>query len=221
MARSLPHVLIAASVLAFSGCTPAGTPSNCTFTVQLAQHAGIFHGAGVPAAGGDFSVDVLASPAGCQVPTQTPDSWITITQEVPDRGLGFRITAAANPGSARRTGTAYVGYQALTVDQAGTGGAGCTFQLIPATSSFASSGGTGAFVIVASDQRCGWSVERTSTGEDWSGEPRPTRGVGTTAIVFDVRSNTAAPQPPLPRQAAIRVSDSANVQVGSHGYAQQ
>ena len=33
MARSLPHVLIAASVLAFSGCTPAGTPSNCTFTV--------------------------------------------------------------------------------------------------------------------------------------------------------------------------------------------
>jgi hypothetical protein len=221
MARLLPHVLIAAFVLTLSGCTPSGTPSNCTFTVQLAQHPGTFHGAGVAAAGGDFSVDVLVNPSGCQVPTQTPDSWITITQEVPDRGLGFRITAAANPGSARRTGTAYVGYQALTVDQAGTGGAGCTFQLIPASSSFTSTGGTGAFVIVASDQRCGWSAERTATGEDWSGEPRPGRGVGTTGIVFDVRSRTAAPQPPLPRQAAIRVSDSANTLVGSHGYAQQ
>ena len=158
---------------------------------------------------------------GLPVPTQTPDSWITITQEVPDRGLGFRITAAANPGSARRTGIAYVGYQALTVDQAGTGGSGCTFQLIPASSSFTTPGGTGAFVIVASDPRCGWSAERTSTGEDWSGEPHPNRGVGTTGLVFDVRSGTAAPQPPLPRQAAIRVTDSANVQVGSHAYAQQ
>lgn len=221
MARSLPHVLIVAFVLAVSGCTPAGTPSNCVFTVRLAQHPGIFHGAGVPAAGGDFSVDVVVSPSGCQVPTQTPDSWITITQEIPDRGLGFRITAAANPGSARRSGTAYVGYQALTVDQAGTGGSGCTFQLIPASSSFTASGGTGAFVIVASDQRCGWRAESTSAGEDWSSEPRPNRGVGTTGLVFDVRSGSAAPQPPLPRQATIRVSDSSNTQVGSHAYAQQ
>jgi len=221
MARLFPHVLIAASVLALSGCTPAGTPPNCTFTVQRAQHPGMFHGAGVPAAGGDFSVDVLVSPSGCQVPTHTPDAWITITQEVPDRGLGFRITAAANPGAARRTGTAYVGYQALTVDQAGTGGSGCTFQLIPANSSFTSSGATGAFVIVASDERCGWSAERSSAGEDWSSEPRPSRGVGTMGIVFDVRSGTAAPQPPMPRQAEIRVRDSANAAAGSHAYAQQ
>jgi hypothetical protein len=221
MSRLFPHVLIAASVLALSGCTPSGTPSNCTFTVQRAQHPGMFHGAGVPAAGGDFSVDVLVSPSGCQVPTYTPDAWITITQEVPDRGLGFRITAAANPGAARRTGTAYVGYQALTVDQAGTGGSGCTFQLIPASSSFTSSGATGAFVIVASDERCGWSAERSSAGEDWSSEPRPGRGVGTMGIVFDVRSGTAAPQPPVPRQAEIRVRDSANAAAGSHAYAQQ
>jgi hypothetical protein len=181
----------------------------------------MFHGAGVPAAGGDYSVDVLASPSTCQVPTQTPDSWITITQEVPDRGLGFRVTAAPNTGTSRRTGTAFVGYQALTVDQAGTGGSGCTFQLIPANSGFTATGGAGAFVIVPSDQRCGWRVERTSTGEDWSTEPAPTRGVGTSAIRFDVRSGTAAPQPQLPRQAEIRVTDSANAPVGAHVYAQQ
>ena len=30
-------------------------------------------------------MDVLVSPTTCQVPTYTPDSWITITQEIPDR----------------------------------------------------------------------------------------------------------------------------------------
>ena len=214
-------VTVAFTVVAASSCTPSGTPTNCAFTVQLAQHPGMFHGAGVPAAGGDYSVDVLATPSTCQAPTQTPDSWISIAQETPDRGLGFRITAAANTGTSRRTGTAFVGYQALTVDQAGSGGSGCTFQLIPANSGFTTAGGTGAFVIVPNDQRCGWRVDRTSTGEDWSSEPGPMRGVGTTAIVFTVKSGTAAPQPPLPRQAEIRVTDSANAAVGAHAYAQQ
>jgi len=220
MLRPFAFFSFAPFIVAVSSCT-TGTPTNCTFVVQLAQHTGMFHGAGVPAAGGDYSVDVVANPSSCQVPTQTADSWISITQEPPDRGLGFRITAAANTGSARRTGTAYVGYQALTVDQAGTGGSGCTFQVIPGNAAFTTAGGTGAFVIVASDQRCGWSANPTSTGEDWSTEPRPGRGVGTTGIVFDVRSATAAPQPPLPRQADIRVTDSANAAAGSHHYMQQ
>jgi hypothetical protein len=221
MTRAIVPVVMALVVLALPACVPNGTPSNCTYKVQLAQHPGPFTGTGVPAAGGDYSVDVLVNPSNCPVPTQTPDSWITITQEVPDRGLGFRITAAANPGSARRTGTAYVGYQALTVDQAGTGGSGCTFQLVPGSSSFGSAGGTGAFVVVASDARCGWRVDRTSTGEDWSSEPRTMRGVGTMGIVFDVRSAATAPQPPMPRQAEVRLRDSANAQAASHGYSQQ
>jgi hypothetical protein len=208
-------------VVAVAGCNQ-GTPTNCTFAVTLAQHPGMmFHGAGVPAAGGDYSVDVVATPSTCQVPTQTPDSWITITQETPDRGLGYRITAAANTGAGRRTGTAFVGYQALTVDQAGTGGSGCTFQVIPANAPFTAAGGTAAFVIVPNDVRCGWSVERSASGEDWSSEPRPNRGVGPTGIVFSVKSAASAPQPPLPRQAEMRVTDSANAAAGSHTYAQQ
>lgn len=221
MTRPFALILTGALVIGVSSCTPTGTASNCTFTVQLAQHAGPFHGAGVPSAGGSYSVDVLVSPSTCAVPTYSPDSWITITQEVPDRGLGYRITAAANPGAARRTGTANVGFQALTVDQAGTGGSGCTFQLIPASSPYTTAGATGAFVIVPSDPRCGWDAERSASGEDWSSEPRPSRGVGTTGIVFDVRSSTAAPQPPLPRQAEIRVRDSAAAAAGSHPYQQQ
>ena len=219
--RSFLVFLLVPIALAVTGCN-SGTPTNCTFAVTLAQHPGVmFNGTGVPAAGGDYSVDVIANPSTCPVPTQTPDSWITITQEIPDRGLGFRITAAANTGATRRTGTAFVGYQALTVDQAGTSGSGCTFQLISANSSYTTAGGTGAFVIVPNDVRCGWRAERSMAGEDWSSEPRPTRGVGPTGIVFDVRSGTAAPQPPLPRQAEIRVTDSANAAAGTHTYSQQ
>ena len=164
---------------------------------------------------------MIASPRSCEVPTSTPDSWITIEREIPDRGLGFRITAAANPGAARRTGTAYVGNHALTVDQAGTAGSGCTFVMNPAASSFDVAGGAGAFVIEASDARCGWSVDRSAYGEDWSSNPTPVRGVGTTRIAFSVRSAAAAPQVPLPRQAEMRVTDSANAAAGSHAYEQR
>ena len=202
-------------------CTPPPT-SNCVYTVTLAQHPGaMFHGTGVAAGGGDYSVDVLVNPSTCPVPTYTPDSWITITQEVPDRGLGYRITAAANTGAARRTGMAYVGYQPLIVDQAGTGGSSCTFQLIPASAQFTTAGSTAGFALVASDQKCGWRAEPTSTGEDWSTEPTPARGVGNTAVVFTVKSSASQPQPPLPRQAEVRVYDSAGTQTAAYSYSQQ
>ena len=203
-------------------CIPPAQAANCVYTVSLAQQPGVlFHGTGVPSGGGDYSVDVIANPTTCPVPTYTADAWITITQEVPDRGAGYRVTAAANTGAARRTGTAYVGYQALIVDQAGTGGSGCTFQLIPSSAPFTTSGGTAAFALVASDQKCGWSAEQTSTAEDWSNEPNQARGAGTTAVVFAVKSSASAPQPPLPRQAEVRVYDSAGTQTGAYGYSQQ
>jgi hypothetical protein len=208
-------------VLAVAACGPTGTPNTCTFNVQLNRHPGVFLGTGVPAAGGAVAVDVAATPTSCAVPTFTPDSWITITQQTPDHPETYVIAAAANSGG-RRTGTASVGFQSLTVDQAGTGGSSCTFQLIPgASATFSSTGGTGAFVVVPSDQRCGWSTDRTSTGEDWSSEPRPLSGVGTMGVVFNVQSSTAAPQPPLPRQAGVTVRDSAAALVGTHQYQQQ
>jgi len=224
MARSLSSLSIGVLALTVSGCGgggTSGTPSTCTFSVQMTRHPGMFHGAGVVASGGSFSVDVTASPATCTVPTYTPDSWITIVSQAPDDPQTYNITASANTGATRRTGTAYVGFQALTVDQAGTGGSGCTFQLMPATASYTAAGGTGAFVLVASDARCGWDADRSATGEDWSSEPRPLRGVGTTGVVFDVRSSTAAPQPPLPRQAQMTVRDSAGTIAATQPYQQQ
>jgi hypothetical protein len=204
------------------GCTPPAQTTNCVYTVSLAQHPGVlFHGTGVPAAGGDYSVDVVANPSTCAVATYSADSWITITPEVPDRGTGYRITAGANTGTARRTGTAYVGYQPFIVDQAGTGGSGCTFQLIPSSAQFTTSGGRAAFALVASDQKCGWRAEQTSTGQDWSNQPNPDRGAGTTAVVFPVKPSASAPEPPVPRQAEVRVYDSAETQAASYSYSQQ
>jgi hypothetical protein len=218
----LPAFAVALTLAVLSwNCTPPPPPSNCLYNVQLAQHPGVFHGTGVPSGGGDYSVDVLVNPSTCTVPTYTADSWITITQEIPDRGLGYRITAAANTGATRRTGTAYVGYQPLIVDQAGTGGSGCTFQLIPSTAPFTTAGGTAGFALVASDQKCGWRADPTSTGEDWSTQPNPGRGVGTAAVVFNVKSSASQPQPPLPRQAEVRISDSAGTQSGTYSYSQQ
>ena len=221
MHRTIAIVVALAFAVVSWNCTPP-PPTNCVYTVTLAQHPGVtFHGTGVPAGGGDYSVDVLVNPSTCQVPTYTPDSWITITPEAPDRGTGYRITAAANTGAARRTGTAYVGYQPLTVDQGGTGGSGCTFQLIPANTQFAATGGTAGFALIASDQKCGWRAEPTSTGEDWSTEPNPGRGVGTDAVVFTVKSSVSQPQPPLPRSAEVRVSDSAGTPAAAYAYLQQ
>ena len=36
-----PVMMSFAALLASTGCGPTGTPANCTFTVQLAQHPGI------------------------------------------------------------------------------------------------------------------------------------------------------------------------------------
>src|SRR5262245_25499299 len=221
MHRTIAMVVALAFAVVSWDCTPP-PPTNCVYTVTLAQHPGVmFHGTGVPAGGGDYSVDVLVNPSTCQVPTYTPDSWITITQEVPDRGTGYRITAAANTGAARRTGTAYVAYQPLIVDQAGTGGSGCTFQLIPSSAPFTTSGGTAAFALVGGDEKSGGGAEQTSTAEDWWSEPSPARGAGRMAVVFRVKSSGPAPQPPLPRQAEVRVYDSAGTQTGTYSYSQQ
>src|SRR6185503_5854771 len=111
--------------------------------------------------------------------------------------------------------------QPLIVDQAGTGGSSCTFQPIPASAQFTTAGSAAGFALVASDQKCGWRAEPTSTGEDWSTEPTPARGVGNTAVVFTVKSSASQPQPPLPRQAEVRVYDSAGTQAAAYSYSQQ
>ena len=225
----IPRVLLSGSlvaVLAFisAACTcpecPAVPSDTCTYTAHLYQAGTPAAGAGVPADGGSFNIDLVVAPADCPVYTYTPDAWVTITHEVPDRGPhDYRITAAPNAGE-RRTGTAYIGFQAVKVDQAGASGSGCTFSVFPATAQAGAAGGSMTATIVPSDSNCGWSLERfPASAEDVISEPSPRYGLGTRTVTYTVRSS--ATPPPLPRQGSFRVRDTASAEAATHTLTQQ
>jgi hypothetical protein len=217
-------LVVAALALATAGCQCPDCPpvpsETCTYTAHLYQAGTPATGAGVPAAGGSFNVDLVVSAGTCPVYTHSPDAWITITHEPPDRGPhDYRITAAANPG-ARRTGLAYVGYQAVKVDQAGTTGSECTFTVFPATARAGAAGGRMTATVVPSDENCGWTLERfPASAEDVISEPSPRYGLGTRTVSYVVRSD--ATPPPLPRDGSFRVRDTAGAEAATHTVTQQ
>jgi hypothetical protein len=220
LARSVLALLAVAS----AGCRcpecPPAPSDNCTYTAHLYQAGTPATGAGLPATGGSFNVDLVVSAGTCPVSTHTPDPWITITHEPADRGPhDYRISAAANPG-ARRTGVVYIGYQAVKVDQAGAAGSGCTFSVFPATAQAGAAGGPMKATIVPSDENCGWTLERfPASAEDVVSEPSPRYGLGTRTVSYTVRSD--ATPPPLPREGSFRVKDTAAVVATTHTLTQQ
>lgn len=219
----LTVVLVTFLAMLTAGCTcpecPPSPSATCTYTGHLYMAGTPATGAGVPAGGGSFNVDLVVSAGVCPVHTHSPDAWITITHEPPDRGPhDYRITAAANPG-ARRSGVAYIGYQAVKVDQAGTTGSDCSFSVFPETAQAGAAGGTMQATVVPSDQNCGWRIERPFSSEDVISQPAPYYGLGTRTVSYTVRSS--ATPPPLPRQGIFRVQDSAGVVAATHTLTQQ
>ena len=107
----------------------------CSYTVAPT-------GAPMIAAGGTFPVNVTTSQPNCSWTFQSNDPWITVGPDPDSTGQTGQgngrvlVTAAANTGAARRTGTATVAGKTTTVDQAGTGGSGCTFQVSPTELTF-------------------------------------------------------------------------------------
>jgi hypothetical protein len=130
---------------------------------------------------------------------------------------------APNPDATRRTGTATVARQTITVDQAGTGGSGCTFEVSPTESTFTGGGaGTGEFTITASAPDCGWTASRDSNLEDTvsmtsggSGGPDDRYGVGSSVIRYIVRAQS--PTSPWPSGGGnITVRDAALQTAATH-----
>jgi len=109
-------VAFALAVLSWNCTPPNNPPANCVYTVQLAQHPGPFRGAGVPAGGGDYSVDVLVNLRLVRFQPARPTLDHDCAGSAGSR-LGLPHHRGRQHRAARRTGTAYVGYQALTVDQ--------------------------------------------------------------------------------------------------------
>jgi len=92
--------------------------------------------------------------------------------------------------------------------------------VIPANASYTTAGGTAAFVLVASDQQCGWKAEQRRP--ERTGRVSRARCVGRDdcrRLRRAIECRTA--QPPLPRQAEVRVTNSADAPAGSYAYSQQ
>jgi len=87
---------------------------SCSYTVTPTSAA-------PPAAGGTFTVDVMAG-SGCTWTASETSSWLAITAGSAGSGNGrVTYTVAANPNASSRTATLTVAGQAVTVTQAARG----------------------------------------------------------------------------------------------------
>jgi hypothetical protein len=200
---------LALAALAATAC--GGPGPGCHYSLSLT-------GRGLPAAGGSIQVQVQA-PAGCVWSYQGNDPWVTVADAPPapsGNGNGtVAVTAAANAG-VRRVGTANIAFHRITIDQAGTDGAGsCTFQVFPLTASIGPAGGLGAFAVVPNAQDCGWWVEARSPDDDWINDDFH-QDIGIGVSTYQVVPGTTFPSLPPPRTGRLGLRNSANALVADH-----
>jgi hypothetical protein len=181
------------------------------------------------AAGGNTLVRVTTA-SSCTWTYAGNVPWITVDIDSDSTGPTGRgngsvvLMVAPNPDVTRRTGTATIARQTITVDQAGTGGSGCTFDVSPAELTFTGGGaGTGEFTITASAPDCGWTASRASVLEDTvsltaggsGGGPDDRYGVGSSVIRYSVRAQS--PTSPWPSGGGnITVTDAALQTAATH-----
>jgi|RhiMetdeSRZDD1v2_1073273.scaffolds.fasta_scaffold07331_15 hypothetical protein len=214
-------VLVLVSAAALAGCPPTPPPiqGNCSFSVTPT-------GTPMVATGGNVKV-IVTTANGCRWAFQGNDPWITVEADADGAPNGngngaVVLKVAANTG-ARRVGTATVAFQTITVDQAGTGGSTCTFQVCPVELPFTGgAAGSGAFAIIPSAENCGWTASRVSILEDTvdltgggSGGREDRFGVGSATIRYQVKANSQTS--PWPAGGGnIIVRDSAQQQAATH-----
>jgi hypothetical protein len=173
---------------------------------------------GLPASGGDVEVKVEA-PAGCTWAFQGEMPWVTVHDAPPapsGDGNGTVVaTVVANTG-VRRVGAATIAFQRVTIDQAGTDGAGsCSFQFFPVSVNIGPAGGLGAFAVVPNAPDCSWWVEAHSPDDDWINNDFH-RGIGIGVSTYQVVPGTVFPSLPLPRTGRLDLHNSTDALVGDH-----
>ena len=209
------------ALLVFTACPPTPPNPGCSYDVTPTASPMV-------AGGGNVLLRVTTS-SSCTWTFTGNDPWITLgpdpdnTGGAPGTGNGSVIlSAAANPGAARRAGTATVAGKTITIDQAGTAGSGCTFQVSPTDKTFSGGGASsGQFAITASAANCGWTATRSSTLEDTVnltsggfGRGNEERfGIGSAAIGYDVKAKSAT-SPWV--DGSIIVRDSAQQTAATH-----
>jgi hypothetical protein len=198
-------------------CPPAMPASSCTFAVSVT-------GTGEPAGGGNAAVRVTA-PQGCLWTFQGNAPWITVGPDADGapngNGNGTVVLQVAPNTDVRRTGTATVAYQTIQVDQAGTNGSTCSFEVFPPSIQAAATGGPGQFTVIPSAPDCGWSVDQSASTEDWVSGFVTMNAVGTRTLPYSIKACTAAGRPPCPTNGTLIVRDTAGQQGAALSISQQ
>ena len=144
--------------------------------------------------GGDGIVDVTA-PAGCGWQSVSNDAWIVITSGSSGTGNGsVGYNVAVNATGSPRTGTLTVAGLTFTVNQSNVS---CSYALMPTSSSFTASGGSGS-VSVTTSTGCRW---KAISNDDWLVVVPGVIGIGSGSFNYTVNANPAN----TPRTGTISV----------------
>jgi hypothetical protein len=197
--------------IAVAATVACGPGTGCHYSLSL-------EGRGVQAGGGTVQVQVEA-PAGCTWSYQGNDPWVTVADAPPapsgDGNGTVVVTAAANAGT-RRVGTANIAFHRVTIDQAGTDGAGtCTFQVFPLTADIGPTGGLGAFAVIPNAPDCSWWVEARSPDDDWINDDFH-QDIGVGVSTYQVVPGSVFPSLPPPRTGRLGLRNSANALITDH-----
>jgi hypothetical protein len=141
----------------------------------------------VPAAGGPGAIAV-AAPANCGWNATSQVAWTTITSGANGSGSGaFGFQVAANTATASRTGSLSAGGQTITVTQAGTTPAPCTYTVAPTSASFSEAGGVGTITVTA-PAGCAWTTSRQGS---WITILTGSSGAGNGTVTYAVAPNNS------------------------------
>lgn len=148
------------------------------------------------------TVTVTATAATCAWTAAPGAAWIT-TSSLGGTGSGdLRVTIAANPDTATRTGAITVAGHAIPVSQAGAAAPPappCTFTVTPATQTVAAAGASGQVTVGASAATCTWAA---SSSAAWLTITAGASGTGPGTVAFAAAANPDT----APRTATLTVA---------------
>jgi hypothetical protein len=154
------------------------TVGDCTYSVAPTIQD-------VAATGASGTLNVTAT-TGCAWTALSQSSFVTITAGTSGNGNGtVSYAVAPNVNNTPRIASLIVAGQAVSLVQAA--GAGCSYELTPATQSFLSYGGT-ATVSLATPNDCAWTPVPS---DGWVSVQPGSAGRGNGTVTYSVLPNTA------------------------------
>ena len=152
--------------------------SGCTYSIDPTSQ-------GIPAAGGETTVNVAAEASCAWTAVSGAPSWISVVSGASGAGPGpVRLSIAATTDIAR-TGTVTIAGLTFTVNQA----SGCTYSVAPAAIPVAVGGGPASFNVTTSGPGCTWTA---TTDAAWITITGSATGAGAGTVNFTVQANPGA-----------------------------